>query len=79
MLIFVFTPNIMLIFFFTFQFQYVQPNSAHTLTHFPPQMDTIAAAFGEIAAGCAAMDGMVNIFGQEISKMVATRICLDHM
>jgi hypothetical protein len=43
------------------------------------QMDTIATAFGEIAAGCAALDGMVAKFGEEIAKMVATRICLDHM
>jgi uncharacterized protein YegL len=40
---------------------------------------TIVSAFAEIAAGCAAMDGMVAKFGEKIAGMVANRICLDHM
>ena len=43
------------------------------------EMDTIAGAFGQIAAGCAAMDGMVTEFGEKIAGMVAHRICVDHM
>ena len=43
------------------------------------EMDTIAAVFGEIAAGCAALDGMVTQFGERIAEMVSERICLDHM
>lgn len=39
----------------------------------------IASAFSEIAAGCAAMDGMVAEFGEKIAGMVANRNCLDHM
>jgi Mg-chelatase subunit ChlD len=43
------------------------------------EVNTIAGVFSQIAAGCAAMDGMVTKFGEKIAGMVATRICLDHM
>lgn len=39
----------------------------------------ISSVFGEIAAGCAAMDGMVQMFGEEIAKMVSSRIVLEHL
>jgi Mg-chelatase subunit ChlD/uncharacterized protein YegL len=42
-------------------------------------IETIADKFGEIAAGCAAMDGLVKEFSERIAETVATRICMDHM
>ena len=42
-------------------------------------ISNISNVFGEIAAGCAALDGMVQKFGEEIAKMVSTRIVLEHL
>jgi len=35
--------------------------------------------FGDIAAGCSALDGLVDQFAAKISDMVADKIVLDHM
>lgn len=43
------------------------------------EVGSIADVFGEIAAGCSAMDGMVAKFGERIAEMVSQRICLDHL
>ena len=45
----------------------------------PSDIGNISNVFGEIAAGCAALDGMVQKFGEEIAKMVSTRIVLEHL
>lgn len=42
-------------------------------------ISNISSIFGEIAADCAAIDGMVQKFGEEIAKMVSTRIVLEHL
>ncbi|KAJ1469632.1 hypothetical protein T484DRAFT_1918945 [Baffinella frigidus] len=44
----------------------------------PSSVSDISAVFGEIAAGCSAMDGMVAQFGEKIAGMVKQRICYDH-
>jgi hypothetical protein len=45
----------------------------------PSDIGNISNVFGEIAAGCAALDGMVQKFGETIAKMVSTRIVLEHL
>ena len=45
----------------------------------PSDIGNISNVFGEIAAGCAALDGMVQKFGEKIAKMVSTRIVLEHL
>ena len=39
----------------------------------------ISHVFAKIAADCTALDGMVQMFGEEIAKMVSSRIVLEHL
>ncbi|GMH42204.1 hypothetical protein BSKO_10123 [Bryopsis sp. KO-2023] len=39
----------------------------------------LSRVFGNIAAGCSAMDGLISRFGEIVSGMVAHRIKLDHL
>jgi uncharacterized protein YegL len=47
--------------------------------YYQSDVENISHVFGEIAAGCAALDGMVQLFGEEIARMVSTYIVLEHM
>ena len=47
--------------------------------YYQSDVENISHVFGEIAAGCAALDGMVQLFGEEIAKKVTSCILLEYL